>query len=174
MTDQAPPTPLGDVVAPTRTPLATYAAYKEGVDQLLADAAREILVFDPDCEQLSLDRAGRIDQLQAVLARSQKTRIRIAVHRTEHLTARCPRFMRLMRAWTTRIEVNLTEHAARRAQDCFLVVDHDDCVRRPVARQPSGVLIRADPHEVALQRLRFEEIWASSTPGLAPTTLGLY
>jgi hypothetical protein len=158
---------------PTRTLLTSYAEYDAAIEAMLGLATEEILVFDPDGAQLGFDRKARAAQLAAFLERSPTSRIRLAVHDEAWIASRCPRLIALMRDFAGRVHVHRTEDDARRAQDCFVVVDHDDCVRRPVAGQPRGVALRAAPHEVALQRVRFEEIWENSVPAVSATTLGL-
>lgn len=159
--------------APTRTLITTRSEYQATFGEFLERGGEELLVFDPDGAQLGLDTRERIAQLATFFEAAPTAKLRIAVHDATHLGTRAPRFMQLFAAYSERIAVMLTENDARRAQDCFVVLDHDDCVRRPVASQARGVILRGAPHEVALQRVRFEEIWESSTSALSPTTLGL-
>ena len=159
--------------APSRTLITSAAEYAAALIRLIDAAREELRFFDPDGRQLDLNAPARIAALERFVAGGPHRRIRLAVHDTEHLTRDCPRFLELLRLHAERIAVNRTEGDAARAQDCFLIADRLHCVRRPVARQPRGVLIIDDTHEVAAQGERFEEIWASSAGAVTGTTLGL-
>jgi len=158
---------------PERISITTRREYLDAFDALLAGAQRELYLFDPDLEQLQLNTPARNEALAAFLRRNALTRLQIVVHDDRYLAHHCPRFAELAALFSTNVAIRRTEGDAARAQDCFVVADAADCVRRPVAAQVRGVILRNDPNETALMLERFSQIWDSSTPAAPPTTLGI-
>ena len=95
------------------------------------------------------------------------------VHDTGHVTRYCPRMMGLLARYSHAIQINQTHPEIREIQDSFLVLDSMHYLRRPVARFFRGALGLNDENEALAMRGRFGEIWSSSFPAVAPTTLGL-
>lgn len=158
---------------PERISIATRREYLDAFDALLAGAQRELYLFDPDLEQLQLNASARSEALAAFLRRSALTRLHIVVHDDKHLAHHCPRLADLIALFSTNVAIRRTDGDAARAQDCFVIADAADCVRRPVAAQLRGVIIRNDPNEAALMLERFGQIWDSSIPAAPPTTIGI-
>ena len=151
----------------------TEAEFQTSVDRLLAAPGRELRIFDPDLSALRLTTLERVGQLRAFLAASRTRRIYIAVHDPDHLSKYCPRMMALLARYAHAIQVNRTHEEIRNLQDSFLVLDQSHYLRRPVAQLFRGALGLNDETEALSMRARFTEIWSSSFPGLASTTLGL-
>ncbi len=142
-------------------------------DRLLAAPGRELRIFDPDLSALRLTSLERVEQLRAFLAASRTRRIFIAVHDPDHVSKYCPRMMALLARYAHAIQVNRTHEEIRNLQDSFLVLDQSHYLRRPVAQLFRGALGLNDETEALAMRARFMEIWSSSFPGLAGTTVGL-
>lgn len=159
--------------APQRTLLTTRREYLDAADRLLAMAKRELRVFDPDLETLGFNAPGRIEILRRLLAANRNHRVRIALHDVEHVSRRCPRLVSLISTFPAGLIIHRTEGEATRAQDCFLIADQDNLVRRPAATQARGVLLLDDPSEGIAMQERFEQIWESSYPAVSAATLGL-
>jgi len=166
MTDDSP-------AAPTRTAIGTRREYLDAFDSLLGAARRELRIFDPDLAQLEINAPNRVDALGSFLRRDRLSQLHLVVHDDEYLARSCPRLAELIALFSTNVFVRRSDGDAARAQDCFVIADADHCVRRPVAAQPRGTIIRDDPHETALMRERFDQIWESSVPAAPPTTLGI-
>lgn len=156
-----------------RVVVGTRREYLEAFDAVLGLARRELRVFDPDLAQLELDVPERIERLAAFLRATRGNRLLIAVHDPSYLARHSPRLARLIAAFSTDVAVHQTTGEAARVQDCFVLADGEHVVRRAVATHPRGVFVRDDPHEGALMRERFDQIWESSEPTAPPTTLGL-
>jgi len=162
--DAAPP--------PQRSLLLSRREYVAGFDRLLGLARHELRIFDPDLSELGLNSPQKIGLLQNLILRGEN-RILIAVHDTGHVLQRCPRLMSLLGSFYGSVLIYQTTGIAARVQDCFALADADHLVRRPVTRQPRGVLILNDPKEGFPMRDRFNEIWAHSQPTVAPSAAGL-
>jgi len=88
-------------------------------------------------------------------------------------TTAAARLSDLLAQLSTNIAVHRTVDDAARAQDCFVLVDAEHVIRRPVAAQSRGVVLTDDEKEARAMRERFDEIWQSSVPAVSATKLGL-
>ena len=158
---------------PERTLLQTKGDYERGFGRVLALARRELRIFDPDLSELQMNSAERVETLARSLRSGANRRLFIALHDTEYVSRRCPRFMALLGIHASSIFVYRTLGDAAKVQDCFVLADGDHLVRRPVTAQPRGVLVIADPKECQPMRERFDEIWESSEPAVSANTTGL-
>jgi len=158
---------------PQRTLLTTRREYLAAVDQLLAMAKSELRVFDPDLLTLDFDAPARIELLRHLLASNRNHRVRIALHDVEYVNTRCARLLRLIAAFPAGLIIQRTQGEATRAQDCFVIADDENVVRRPAAAQSRGVLLLEDPNEGHAMRDRFEQIWESSHLAVFATKTGL-
>jgi hypothetical protein len=97
----------------------------------------------------------------------------IAVHDTGYLAARCPRMGLLLRQFSHAIVVQKTRRELHSLTDNFIVADEAAYLKQFHFEHPRGVLGAEDPMEIQALRMRFDEIWLNSTPGLSATTIGL-
>lgn len=147
--------------------------YQAAVDRLLAQAGRELRIFDPDLASLRVNSPARIAQLEGFLRASRTRRLFIAVHRIEHLTRHCPRMMDLLKRFNHAIQINRTHEEISSLQDAFMVLDAAHYLRRPVADFYRGALGLHDETEALGMRSRFLEVWSASYPGVSSTATGL-
>lgn len=162
-----------DASRPQRTLITTRHEYLAALDDLLLRARRELCIFDPDLQMLDLGSLARSEMLARFLRADRDNRLLIALHDPAHLQRACPRMIDLLRDFSSGVSVQQTEGEAARAQDCFVLADTQNFVRRAVATQGRGVYALGEAREGHLLRNRFDEIWQSSTPAVAATTLGL-
>jgi len=161
------------VPQPARRVITARADYLAAFDELIPHVRRELRIFDPDLAQLELNAPERVEGLRRFLNANRDNRLYIAVHDPDHLTRRVPRMMDLLTQLSTNIAVHRTVDDAARAQDCFVLVDAEHVIRRPVAAHPRGVVLTDDQKEARAMRERFDEIWQSSVPAVSATKLGL-
>lgn len=159
--------------SPQRTLLTLRSEYALGYDRLFALARRELRIFDPDLSELDINSSPRIEAVANFLRSSRTHRILIALHDVEHVTKRCPRLITLLGSYPAGISIHRTLGDAAKVQDCFVLADGEHLIRRPVTKQPRGVLVLNDPKECQPMRERFDEIWESSEPGVSANTTGL-
>ena len=151
----------------------TRAGFDAAVDRLLAQAGRELRIFDPDGQSLRLNDPARIAALERFLLASRTRRLFLVLHETDHLTRFCPRAMATLARFSHAIQINRTHEEIREVQDAFLVLDAAHYVRRPVAALMRGAMGLNDETEALAMRGRFQEIWAASFPAVASSTAGL-
>jgi hypothetical protein len=161
------------VPQPARRVITVRSEYLTAFDELVVHVRRELRIFDPDLAQLDLNSPDRIESLRGFLNSNRDSRLYIAVHDPDHLAHRVPRMMDLLAQLSTNIAVHRTVDDAARAQDCFVLVDAEHVIRRPVATQSRGVVLTDDQKEARAMRERFDEIWQSSVPAVSATKLGL-
>jgi hypothetical protein len=159
--------------APIYERFDTKQAFQAAVERLLEQPGRELRVFDPDGAALRLNDAARIEGLERFLLASRTRRLYLVVHDTDHLTRQCPRLLALLRRFSHAIQINQTQEEIRDVQDAFLLLDAVHYVRRPVATLFRGAMGLGDENEGQALRGRFGEIWATSSPAVSGTTVGL-
>lgn len=158
---------------PQRTLITTRKEYLDAVERLFAMVKRELRIFDPDLSELDFNSESRIAALRRILSGGRMHRVYIALHDVEYVTTRCPRLIDLLLIHPSALFIFRTEGEAARAQDRFVLADENHIVRRPVATQARGVILLDDVHEGHGMRLRFDEIWESSTPAVSAAKTGL-
>lgn len=158
---------------PGRRIITTRAEYLEAFDQLIDRVERTLRIFDADGAELGLNNAARIERLRAFLQGHPANRLLFAMHTPEHLERSAPRFRKLITLCSQQIECRRTQGDGARAQECFALADELHLVRRAAQSHPRGVVVDADLAQGQPMLQRFEDIWASAEPCLAPTTLGL-
>ena len=162
-----------DLPQPENFILTTRREYRDGVERLVRLVQFELRIFDPDLADLDMNTPQKCELLRAFLLRERDNRLYIAVHNTDHIRKYCPRVMNLLRQFSDRIFINQTQDDAAGLQDCFVLADKLHIVRRLVRAQPRGSLKLNDDREGQGMYTRFCEIWESSFPAVAATTVGL-
>ncbi len=158
---------------PQRALLNTRQQYLAAADQLLASATHDLCVFDPDLTMLDFNAPSRIDILRRLLSANRNHRVRIALHDVTHVSTRSPRLLGLISTFPAGLVIQCTQGEAARAQDCFVIADGVNVVRRPAAAQPRGVLLLDDPNEGHAMQDRFEQIWESTYVAVSASKIGL-
>jgi len=158
---------------PQRTLITSRKEYLDAVESLFAMVKRELRIFDPDLSELDFNSENRIAALRRILSGGRMHRVYIALHDPEYVTTRCPRLIDLLLIFPSELLIYRTEGEAARAQDRFVLADESHVVRRPVATQGRGAVLLDDMHEGHAMRLRFDEIWDSSTLAVSAAKTGL-
>jgi len=166
MNDVSPP-------IPPRVPFASRSEHEDALAAVFGAATRELRIFDQHCADLGFNSPARFDALRQFLLANRAHRLYIAVHDTAYLAGRCPRMGLLLRQFSHAVVVQKTRKELRVLHDNFIVADDAAYLKQFHFEHPRGVFGLNDQIEIQALRLRFEEIWSNSTPGLAATTLGL-
>ncbi len=130
-----------------------------------------LALFDPDFSVFPL---GSL-QTDAALRHffSLGGHLQIAMHQTAHIERECPRFMRLLKDYSHRIECRVTNRPLRTLTDSFCIGDHIHIARRFHSDHMRGEAGFNAPLATEISNERFVGIWAESLPGLHATTTGL-
>jgi hypothetical protein len=148
------------------------AAYDAALDELIANAAHTIRIFDKSIGR-NFNSPQRYEQLGRFLLGSRENRVKIVLHDTSNLVRDCPRLLLLLRRFSHSLAVQQTLLAARRVYDPFAVADDTRFVHRFHYADLRGVATVGDVAATSLLIKRFDEIWEASAPSAAATTIGL-
>lgn len=155
------------------TALSGEADYRAALDRVLALAAREIRIFDPDLVAMRLDESARIDALTRFLLGAPDRRISIVVHDPEPAEKHMPRLLNLLARHSHAVTVRRSPDNLRHLADAHLLADDRHGVRRFHVTQPRSALIEDDRDYIHPWWDRFGELWESSQSCLGTSVSGL-
>ena len=163
-------------VPPERMPgertLEGLAAYEAALDELIANAAHTVRIFDRSIGR-GFNSSQRYELLRQLLLANRTNRVYIALHETANIVRDCPRLMLLLKQFSHGASIYQTLPAARRVYDPFAVADDTRFVHRFHYADIRGVATVGDVAATQLLLKRFEEIRQASAPSVAATTVGL-
>ena len=163
-------------VPPERMPgertLEGLAAYEAALDELIANAAHTVRIFDRSIGR-GFNSPQRYELLRQLLLANRTNRVYIALHETANIIRDCPRLMLLLKQFSHGVSIYQTLPAARRVYDPFAVADDTRFVHRFHYADIRGVATVGDVAAAQLLLKRFEEIWEASVPSVSATTVGL-
>lgn len=149
----------------------TRTQFQQELRTLLARARATLDLFDPDFALFQLG-AGETDaELRRFLHGGGV--LRLAMHDSTRIERDAPRFLKLVRDYSHRIECRLTHRGLRQLTDSFAIADGLHVVRRFHSDHLRGEAAFDAPESADLPRERFGAIWEESRPGLHPTVTGL-
>ena len=147
--------------------------YEDATGLLLAQAKRELKIFDPDLSRGAYQSLRVSELLNDFLARDPMNRLTIIVHDGQFLTSHCPRLIELMKRYSHSMTVYLTDEHARVALDAFVLADTTDYLHRfhidhARFKYSQGDVIAARPlHE------RFDQLLDATHSRLSAVAVGL-
>lgn len=162
---------MQDTPAPHIETFDSRAGFQQQLRALLARSFVTLDLFDPDFALFQLGAPDMNAELRRFLHAGGL--LRLAMHATGHLERQEPRFSRLLRDYSHRIECRVTPRSLRQLTDSFAIGDGLHLVRRIHSDHVRGEAAFNAPQEINLPRERFVAIWAESQPGLLPTMTGL-
>lgn len=149
----------------------TRKEFEQHVLDCVARAKGTLCLFDPDFAVFPLAGSAADAALRHFLG--QGGHLQLAMHETAHIERGCPRFLRLLKDYSHRIECRVTNRGLRNLTDSFAIGDDCHIVRRFHSDHMRGVAAFDSPIATEICRERFTGIWAESLPGLHATTTGL-
>lgn len=163
-------------VPPERMPgergLEGAAACEQALDELIANAAHTVRVFDKSIGR-GFNSPRRYELLRLLLLARRTNRVYIVLHETANIPGDCPRLMLLLRQFSHAVSIHRTLPGARCVYDPFAVADDTRFVRRFHYDVVRGVATVGDVAATQLLLKRFDEIWQASAPSVPATTVGL-
>lgn len=149
----------------------TRTQFQQELRTLLARARATLELFDPDFALFQLGTLEADAELRRFLHGGGM--LRLALHDSRHLDGQAPRFLKLLRDYSHRVECRLTPGSLRQLTDSFAIADGAHVVRRFHSDHLRGEAAFDAPAATDLPRERFDAIWAGSRRGLHPTVTGL-
>ncbi len=174
----APPT---DPSSPTKIyrVMDSQAEALEAIDQVIAHAQQELMIFDQSPKTLRDRGYGRpqnVDVMRQFLLTSKNSRarhIRISLQDTQGIETELPRLMTLLDQHADLLTIRRAEGDARSVQDVLLIADKDAVWRKPVASHPRSIVVIHDANDVKPYLDRFAEIWQLSGNTVSARSTGL-
>lgn len=158
---------------PIETPFLGEAGFLAALDTVIATACHEIRIVDDRLERMALDDAARAEALTRFLAATPLRRLHVILHDPGYAETRSPRLHTLIRRFPNSIEIRESSAEFRHIADCFLLADELHGAIRFHRDQARGKLLCNAADEIQPWWQRFDQLWRSATPCLAPTRLGL-
>ena len=163
-------------VPPERMPgerkLEGLAVYEAALDELIANAAHTVRIFDKNIGR-SFNTPQRFELLRRLLLARRTNRVYLVLHETANITRDCPRLMNLLRQFSHGLFIYQTLPEARLVYDPFAIADDTRFVHRFHYDDVRGVATVGDVAATQLLMKRFDEIWQASAPSVSATTIGL-
>lgn len=139
--------------------------------ECIARSHLALQLFDPDFRVFPLG----VSDVDAVLRQflGGGGSLQLAMHRSDYIEREYPRFLRLMRDFSHRIECRATPANLHQLTDSFCIGDGVHIVRRFHSDHMRGEAAFDAPPATEISLERFGAIWLESRPCLHPTTTGL-
>lgn len=151
----------------------TLAGHREAFAELLGEARRSLVIFDPDGAGLGLATRAGCERLAALLDRAAGPCLRIVLHDFRWIATSAPRLMTLLRDYGHVATVRRTPESLRQLSEPFAVADGIHLVARFHFAHSRGKALHHHPDEVAGWQRRFDELWQLCDETLPLSQLGL-
>ncbi|MFY9327567.1 MAG: hypothetical protein WAO76_06040 [Georgfuchsia sp.] len=162
-----------DAIKPIETLFIDEAGFRAALDTVIAAAGHEIRIVDDRLERMRLDNAARAESLALFLSAAPAHRLHIVLHDPQYVEIRSPRLHALIRRFPNSIEVRESSAEFKHIADCFLLADEMHGAIRFHRDHARGKLLQNAADGIRPWWQRFDELWRSATPCLAPTRIGL-
>jgi hypothetical protein len=150
---------------------STHREFGARFRECIARSHAILQLFDPDFAVFRLGQSDVDAALRQFLAGGGA--IQLALHRSEHIVREYPRFVRLLKDFSHRIECRATPSNLQQLTDSFCIGDRVHIVRRFHSDHMRGEAAFDAPLATEISLERFGGIWLESRPCLHPTTTGL-
>ena len=156
--------------------METRGEARIAIDEVVAQAQREIRVFDAGPKELKEREFGqpaRIEVLRKMLLASRDHRLRIALHATRGIESELPRLIALLTQFSGQIQIHRTVGQAVEARDPMVIADETHFWRKLHIDHPRSVVTLHSAADTKSFIERFEEIWDQSEQAVSGSNLGL-
>jgi hypothetical protein len=159
------------VPASALQPFSTHREFEAFFRECIVRSRTSLQLFDPDFSVFPLGASDIDAALRHFVAGGGH--LQLAMHRSNYIQQHYPRFLKLLKDFSHRIECKVTGKGIAHLTDSFCIGDAVHIVRRFHSDHLRGEAAFLHPAATETPLDRFEQIWAESTPGLHPTTTGL-
>jgi hypothetical protein len=151
--------------------LLTWSDNARAIDEIIARANKTLDLFDDDLRFQDWETRVRIDALKAAM-HERGVKVRIALCRNNHLLAKLPRLMNLLKTHGHRLAI-LESEMPSKPEHFFAVADRQHCIFRPVLVQPRGFVFFENAEKSSIYSDNFKVIWEHGGPRVFPEAFGL-
>jgi hypothetical protein len=147
--------------------------YEAALDEVIARANSELLIFDQDFVHGNYASAARHEILNDFLSKEPLSKLTIILQSAEHFVKNCPRLFELLKRYSHKMTVYETNDVAKVAKDCFVIADKSHYLRRFHIDQARFKFAFEDAIEAANLNMRFDELLEETADTVSATRLGL-
>jgi len=147
--------------------------YEAALDEVIARANSELLIFDQDFVRGNYASVARHDVLSDFLSKDPLSKLTIILQSAEHFLKNCPRLFELLKRYRHKMTVYETNDVAKVAKDCFVIADKSHYLRRFHIDQARFKFAFEDAIEAANLNMRFDELLEETADTVSATRLGL-
>ena len=150
---------------------SSHAECEAHFRECIARSTSTLQMFDPDFAVFPLGSSEVDAALRHFLAGGGA--IQLAMHCSTHIERHYPRFIRLLKDFSHKIECRISNRNLKTLTDSFCIGDRVRIVRRFHSDHLRGEAAWNAPLATEISLERFAGIWVESVSGLHPTTTGL-
>ncbi|MDP1596204.1 MAG: hypothetical protein Q8S46_04995 [Methylotenera sp.] len=147
--------------------------YSEAINIVLANAQRELLIFDQDLSRGGFASVEKYDLIQQFLSQNLTSQLTIILQQTAFFTEKCPRLFSLLNNYGHKMNVHVTNQSVKHAKDCFILADGQHYIKRIHIDQPRFKYALSDVASVKALDTRFKELKEAIQDVVSVKKLGL-
>lgn len=147
--------------------------YSEAINIVLANAQRELLIFDQDLSRGGFTSVEKYDLIQQFLSQNFTSQLTIILQQTTFFTEKCPRLFSLLNNYGHKMSVYVTNQSVKHAKDCFILADGQHYIKRIHIDQPRFKYALSDVASVKALDTRFKELKEAIQDVVSVKKLGL-
>lgn len=147
--------------------------YSEAISLILANAQRELLIFDQDLSHGNFSSTEKFSLLQNFLSGNITSQLTIILQDAGFFQNKCPRLLNLLQAYGHKMQVRTTNASAKHAKDCFILADGEHYVKRIHIDQSRFRYALHDKKNTEVLNNRFMELVEATADVVTIKPLGL-
>ncbi|MDO9366259.1 MAG: hypothetical protein Q7T58_08015 [Methylotenera sp.] len=147
--------------------------YSDAINIILANAQRELLIFDQDLSRGDFASVRKFDLMQQFLSQNITSQLTIILQQTAFFTEKCPRLFSLLNTYGHKMSVHVTNQSVKHAKDCFILADGKHYIKRMHIDQARFKFALNDAASASLLNTRFKELKEAIQDVVLVTQLGL-
>ena len=129
---------------------------------MTAQAKFRLDIVSRDLEPALFDNADYYNAVKQLAMHNSKSRIRILIQNSEHISKYGHRLVELSRRLSSYIDIRLQGKDFKEFNQAWLIVDDRGWIRRPLADRFKGECHFNSPREIQERSKQFNEMWDAS------------
>lgn len=147
--------------------------YSDAINIILANAQRELLIFDQDLSHGGFASEQKYLLIQQFLSQNITSHLTIILQQTAFFTEKCPRLFSLLNTYGHKMSVYVTNQSVKHAKDCFILADGQHYIKRIHIDQSRFKYALSDVASVKVLDTRFKELKEEIQDVVSVKQLGL-
>jgi hypothetical protein len=149
------------------------ALYNAAINIILANAQRELLIFDQDLSRGDFASMQKYELLQQFLSQNITSHLTIILQDTSFFQENCPRLFNLLNTYGHKMSVHITNQSVKQIKDCFILADGKHYIKRIHIDQARFKYAMNDIPSAKILDSRFKELKEAIQDVVTITKLGL-